>query len=80
MKVINELKIESNHTSGERWTDEDAQFLKVNYKKKSIKEIADILNRSYKAIQAKADKLGLTDTENEEIKINEKILKNLYRI
>lgn len=72
----NELGIESNHTSGQRWTDTEVEFLKNNYKKKSIREIADNLDRSYKAIQAKADKLDLT--ENREVEINEKILKDLY--
>jgi hypothetical protein len=42
-----------------RWTDEETNFLKKNYGKILGKDIAKTLNRTYRAIRSKAEKLKL---------------------
>lgn len=44
---------------GNKWTEEDLQFLKDNYFNLGAKECALILNRTYEAIKKKAQILGI---------------------
>ena len=41
------------------WRDRETQFLIENYQGKTIKEIADLLNKSFKAVSSKVEKLSL---------------------
>ena len=41
------------------WSKEETEFLKVNYENKTVKEIADELNRSFHSVKAKVKLLGL---------------------
>lgn len=56
-----------------RWTDEEIQFIKSNFKKMSQKEIAEKLGRTYPAVTSKIRKLGLI--KNPEIGITRSVLK-----
>lgn len=48
------------------WTKQHELYLKKYYGKKTVKEIADILGRSYNSVQRKAQRMGLTvPKENE---------------
>lgn len=58
-KEINKKNASSN-TRCKIWTDEEELFLKKHYKKMSVKNIADKLERSYASIVYKAQKIGLS--------------------
>ena len=47
-----------------RWTKEEIDFLKKNYDKLTVKQIAEILGRSVNSVQHKAIRLGLRKTYN----------------
>ncbi|WP_352420756.1 hypothetical protein [Proteiniborus sp.] len=49
-----------------RWTEEEVQYLKINWSKKRIQEIADSLGRTYDSIYMKARALYLGPNKNED--------------
>lgn len=47
-----------------KWTNEEIEFLKNNYHKSSIREMANALGRSYNATKSKVFKFGVSDSSN----------------
>ena len=43
-----------------RWNKNEIEFLKENYKTMSIKELANILNRTPKSVRGKIETLGIS--------------------
>lgn len=66
--------IEKGYRKWERWTKEEIEFLKKNYKKLSNKVISKQLRRTVKAVSAKATRIGL----RKDVKISKKELMNFY--
>ena len=60
------------------WTDEEINFLKENWNKKTHKEIAKELNRSISSIANKTRKMRLVDNSNKWTKEEEDFLKENY--
>lgn len=52
------------------WSQEDINFLKKNYRKKSVKYISKKLNRSIASVKHKAERYGLCDTYVDALSIN----------
>ena len=46
------------------WTDTEIKYLKQNYNKLTVSQIAGKLHRTYNSVQAKAGRLGLCDSAN----------------
>lgn len=51
--------IRSRSRRNKNWSEFEVNYLKANYKRKSYKEIAEVLNRSHTSVQVKAQKLNL---------------------
>jgi len=49
---------------GEAWSEKDKEYLKLNYKTKSVKEIAEFLQRNICSVHTYAGKLGLSQLIN----------------
>lgn len=61
-----EITSQKNRIRGKEWTDADIGYIKENYGKKSNTEIARALHRTNRSIQAKAQRMGLTDSEKKQ--------------
>jgi hypothetical protein len=53
----------SNKRQGTEWTREDVRTLKSLFRNNSNAEVAAVLDRTPKAVERKASKLGLTKTK-----------------
>lgn len=53
----------ANCIRGEQWTDKELKYLKLWYGKKTVQEIASSLQRTQHSVQAKAQRLGITDSD-----------------
>jgi len=65
---------------GKKWTEDELEYLKKHYGKKSFEEIADALGRTVSAVQSKGPQLGLSAqdylwTEEEEQFLRENYLR-----
>jgi len=56
-------ELEESTTSYRRWSDSDVAVLVMYYGRAETKDIAKVLKRSKRAVQAKALELGLTFKE-----------------
>lgn len=70
----------NNRYCKKAWTDHETQVLRQKYPNTSVEEIAEILNRTPSAVQARACKLSLKKEEGKDIWTEEDILllKTIY--
>lgn len=76
--IIENKSYRRNLIMNSRWTEEEINYLKENYYKKSLNEMSEYLNRNTSAIKTKACKLNITKNQmwtEEEIEY----LKNNYK-
>lgn len=68
--------VRGNKMAKGKWSREELEFLKRNYKTTPLKEIAQVLNRKYHSVVLKASYEGLTKTPNWTTKEVEYLLQN----
>lgn len=62
-KIIERRKAMSAKRQGTDWTKADVSVLRKQYRNNSTSEVARMLQRTPKAVERKASKLGLTKTK-----------------
>lgn len=48
-----------------KWSDNEVEFIKTNYLDKSVKEIAELLNRGFNSVKAKVSRIRRDSTKND---------------